>query len=457
MLFLKKIVLYCLVLVFVFTNTSILDAQDGGVVSSRRAQLEKDLEQIEAEISVQQVVLEEKKEERVSIERDVSILEAKIEKARLSIRARNLDIQGLTGDITDKEMVIVRLDERLGREKESLAQLIRKTNEIDNFSIIEVMLSSKNLSHFFEDIDSFDSIQIALQDSFVEITDTKDITRQQKKSLEDKKVEEVELRFIQELQKKKIEVQEGEKQDILKVTKGIEKAYQSIIQSKKKTAAQIRTDLFTLRGSAAIPFERALQYANEASAYTGVRPAFILGVIKNESNLGENVGQCLLTNKPKKGDGKGVNTGRIFYGLMKPDRDVPIFIDVVERLGLDPYKMVVSCAPSYGYGGAMGPAQFIPSTWILYEDRVAKAVGQTPPSPWDARTAFMASAILLDDNGASKKTATCKLTNNPEKCAALRYFAGWKNANNPRYSFYGDSVMDLAAEMQGLINILENN
>ncbi len=53
------------------------------------------------------------------------------------------------------------------------------------------------------------------------------------------------------------------------------------------------------------------------------------------------------------------------------------------------------------------------------------------------------------DNGADRGTYAA------EKLAALRYFAGWKNAKNPRYDFYGEGVMDLAAKYQRLINVLE--
>jgi len=431
-----------------FVGVTVSYAQVGGDdVAARRAALEAELADIEKEIVVQQELLGAKQGERVSLERDIAILDAEIERARLSIRARNLIIARLEEDIVGKKETIVGLDEKLEREKESLSQLIRKTNEIDHFSLIEIMLSNQNLSDFLGDLDSFDTITIALQDSFKDIAETKGITEDQKKSLEEKRTEEVELRFIQELEKKKIEVQEDEKQRILKVTKGIESAYQTIIKSKEKTAAQIRTELFTLRGSAAIPFEQALNYANAASAKTGVRPALILGVIAEESNLGENVG-----------------TGS-WLSDMHPERDRPLFAEIARSLGLDPNQLPVSKKPWYGWGGAMGPAQFIPSTWVLYagyactkapvtcsytasKDRIGKASGEQPPNPWSPRTAFMASAILLMDNGADRGTYAA------ERLAALRYFAGWKNAEKATYAFYGDEVMGLAAKYQGLINIL---
>jgi hypothetical protein len=119
--------------------------------------------------------------------------------------------------------------------------------------------------------------------------------------------------------------------------------------------------------------------------------------------------------------------------------------------GLDPDRMPVSKKPWYGWGGAMGPAQFIPSTWVLYEDRIASATGHNPPNPWDPRDALMASAILLKDNGAARGTAAA------ERLAALRYLAGWTNASKSAYAFYGDDVMELAAKYQNLIDILGGN
>ncbi len=402
-------------------------------VDSRRAQLEQELSAIEREIDAQRALLSEKQSERVSLERDVAILNAQIKEAQLSIRARDLSIQRLSDDIYGKERTIGSLNDKIIREKQSLGQIIRKTNQIDEYSTIEVILGNENLSDLFNDIDTFDTLKGALNNSFSIIEGTKEATEAEKQTLEEKQAEELELRQLQVLQRKKIEVQEAERKRILAVTKGVEASYQKLIQEKEKSAAQIRAELFTLRGTAAIPFGQALDYANAASAKTGVRPAFILGIIAEESNLGENVGK---------------GNWRID---MHPTRDQPIFKEITTKLGLDPDLMPVSKKVWYGYGGAMGPAQFIPSTWVLYEDRIAKATGQNPPNPWDPRTAFMASGLLLKDNGAAKGTAAA------ERLAALRYLAGWKNAEKREYAFYGNEVMELAAKYQKLIDILKSS
>lgn len=438
----KPIVFLCLAIFLAVFSFNITNAQSS--VDAHKAQLEKDLAVLEAEIDAQEVLLQGKQRERVSYERDVAILEAQIEKAKLGIRARDIAISKINQDIDGKEEVIGSLNSKLDREKESLSQLIRKTNEIDNMSLVEVVLGTQNLSEFFEDLDSFDSIKVALNDSFKEIEGTKSDTESQKRTLQVKQEEELELRDIQNLQKRKIEAQEAEKQAIVDATKGVEAEYQKLIKSKEKSAAQIRSELFALRGSAAIPFEQALELANIASAYTGVRPAFLLGVIAEESNLGENVGT---------GNWK-TDLYECYQSIgyyTSAEKQKAAFLKLTSDLGLNPDTLPVSRKPWYGCGGAMGPAQFMPTTWALYVDRIAKATGHNPPSPWDNGDAFMASAILLMDNGADKGTAYS------ERLAALRYLAGWKNAEKPAYSFYGDDVMALSAKYQKLIDILQSS
>lgn len=413
-----------------FPSAPVLYAQDAADVAARRAELKRQLDALEKEIASQGVLLEDKRLERVSLERDIGILDAQIKKAELSIRARDIEINNLERDIGGKEDAIVELNRKLTREKQSLAQLLRKTNEIDDFSLVEIVLGNQNISEFFEDLDTFTTIKTQLRDSFVKIEATKVDTQAEKESLESKQIEEVELRRISEIQKAEIEAREAQKQEILDVTKGAEAVYQNIITSKKRTSAQIRAELFTLRDSAAIPFGDALDFANAASAVTGVRSALILGVIAQESRMGELIG-----------------TGN-WRDDMHPTRDRPVFAKLMARLGLNPDLMPVSAKPSYGWGGAMGPAQFIPSTWILFEDRLGQLSGQVPPNPWDPRTAFIASGLLMADNGADRGTYAA------ERRAALRYFAGWVNAEKPAYAFYGDAVMNLATQYQRQIDIL---
>ncbi|HEY4522214.1 MAG TPA: hypothetical protein VJH91_01085 [Candidatus Paceibacterota bacterium] len=428
-----------------FAGSGIAAAQ---MTPEQRAQLERELASIEADIQKNQAELSKKRQERTSLERDVAILETKIRAEQLAIKQRDLTIQKLRNEISDKQHGITTLNIKYSESQESLAQILRRTREIDDTSLVERALG-KSISELFQDIDDFEQVQRALDSSFTVIVNTRDNLSARKQALEEQQVDESQLRQLQVLQRQSLEKIERDKQELVRLAKGQEANYQKVISEKQKTAAEIRARLFDLRDSGAIPFGTAYNYAKEASAKTGVRSAVILAVLRQETNLGENVGQCLLTNSPNKGDGKGKNTGRAFSQVMKGSRDVDPFIQITSELGLDPFSQVVSCPQSGGFGGAMGPAQFIPSTWMLYKDRLANVTGQPIPNPWSARTAIFATALLMADNGADSGTAAS------ERLAALRYFAGWGNANKSAYRFYGDGVMNFAAEYQADIDVLE--
>ena len=110
--------------------------------------------------------------------------------------------------------------------------------------------------------------------------------------------------------------------------------------------------------------------------------------------------------------------------------------------------MPVSCPWQGGWGGAMGPAQFIPSTWELYATKVAAALGISGmPNPWDPQHAFMASSTYLGALGANKGGYTA------ERTAALKYYAG-SNWNKKANAFYGDGVMKKATSIQADIDLL---
>ena len=140
--------------------------------------------------------------------------------------------------------------------------------------------------------------------------------------------------------------------------------------------------------------------------------------------------------------------GTVVANVMKPSRDIPYFLKITQELGRDPYNTPVSCPiPSIGgYGGAMGPAQFIPATWIRYRDRVKEITGKLA-DPWDIKDAFLAAALYLTDYGAKSQTRDA------EWKAAMIYFSG---STKTKYRFYGDSVLSIADRYEEDIMAIEN-
>lgn len=406
-----------------------------------------ELAQTEADIAKWQSILSTTKQGTASLQKDAAVLNAKIQEAKAFIKKRNIAIEQLGVDIAKKDAHINALETKIEKGHESLAQLLRKTNEIDATSLPEVVLGNKNLSDFFSDLDSFQMIKRSLRDLFTQIRETKNLTEKEKAVLDQKKDQEIDTKLAVEAQKKQVEKNEQEKQYLIKVNKTQEKSYEQVLAERQSKAAEIRAKLFKLAGgSAAIPFGTALTYAQNASNKTGVSPAFVLAILTQESSLGANVGKCYLTDTTT-GAGVNINSGKVWSNLMKVNRDVQPFLDITSRLGFDALKTVVSCpiAGAGGYGGAMGPAQFIASTWKIFEDRLQGVLGRSA-NPWNPEDAFMASAMYVSDLGAGNGTASGEI-----RAACKYYGSGGSNCA------YGRSVMNLKNSIQSDIDYLVAN
>ena len=411
----------------------------------RKQRLETELASVEAEIRKQQQIVNEAKSQTASIQRDVTILDAQIREAELKIKAKEVSIAQIGGDITKKTEYIGDLESQIERSRESLAELLRETSQRDETALIEILLNNDNLSDFFDEVNSFSSIKVALQDLFQEVRDAKADTEVERGVLTERQIAERDAKRAIEGERDTIRRLEQEKQRILEISKQTEAAYEAVLRQRQQRAAQIRAALFALRDTAAIPFGEALEYAEAASSKTGVRPAFLLAILTQESNLGENVGTC---NRP------GDPESKKWYNIMPGPNDnswradQTIFLAITKQLGLDPETVPLSCPWQGGWGGAMGPSQFIPTTWNSYAPRVASSVGVGTADPWNPEHAFVASALYLADLGASAGGFTA------ERTAALKYYSG-SNWSNPKNAFYGDGVMGHASRIQSTIDELK--
>ncbi len=425
--------------------------------AERRARLEAELQNVERQILTQTRLVEDKQLERRSLERDINLIESEIKQAQLGIQARSLAITQLSDQIGEKEVVLSILEEKTKKQKDSLADLVRKSSLMDDYSLIEVLLSKQSFSEFFTDVATFNILKESLSESLDALRSIQTDTLNQKEQLSSKQETEAEMKRIQELEKREIERKEREKEQILSVTKGEEKAYQQLLESQQKTAAQLRNALFQLLGGGGgIAFPQAVELAKYAARQTGVEAGLILAILEQETNLGSNLGSCVYN------DLRGGKT------VMHPDRDAPVFVAIASILGFDPRTKQVSCpitsnGERYGWGGAMGPSQFIPSTWAVYggivndgsgwvysesSDAIRRINGTgSPANPFNNQDAFIATALLLRDNGANGTYAGNRL-------AALRYYAGWGGASNPANAFYGDQVMTRKSRLDGEMQIL---
>jgi len=434
-----------LILILVLTGFRVF-AQ---TATEEREALEQELKELEQQIAEIDKDINKTEAEKKTLENQIYILRNQITKLDLQISQGNIMIKDLGVQVVQTEKSIEETSLKIKESRKHLAETLRLVYEADSKSLIEVLLSEGKLSDFFSDLVALESLSLKSRELLEGIENLKSQLEIGKESLDKEKQGLEDLVILQNMQRQESASIKKDKDWLLRLT---ETEYQKYLQERQATAqkaAEIRARIFELIGVPEAPtFGEAYEIAKYVSGITGVRPALILAVLTQESNIGKNVGQCYLKNALT-GAGVVAYNGKAVSNVMKPSRDVGPFLEITKSLGRDPYNTPVSCPMSYGWGGAMGPAQFIPSTWMIYKDRVASITG-TAGDPWKIKDAFLASALYLSDYGAAKQDY------NSEWKAAMIYFSGTsKRTQYNGYGFYGDSVMKIAERYESDIKEIE--
>ncbi|MCP6718206.1 MAG: lytic murein transglycosylase [Patescibacteria group bacterium] len=412
-----------------------------------REALEQELKQLEEQLSNIENDIEKTEKEKKTLQTEIYLLKRRIQSLNVQIQQSNTMIKDLGYQIEDTEGSIETTIFKVEESKDYLSAILRSIHQEDKKSLIEIFLSENDLSDFFENMIALETLNGKSRELLADIKNLKLSLEDQKESLDEEKIDLETIVKVRLLQRQESSVLKNQQEGYLELT---EEQYQVQLQEKQETekkANEIRARIFELIGVPKAPtFGEAYEIAKYVTSITGIRPALVLAVLTQESNIGKNVGQCYLTDTTT-GRGKRITTGKIELKTMNPTRDLPYFLEITRKLGRDPLSTPVSCPMSIGWGGAMGPAQFIPDTWgnprYGYGEKVKQVTGREA-NPWDIRDAFLASGIYLKDLGA--KTNEFK--------AVMRYFSGYRWSKWEE--FYGRSVLAIADRYEEDIKELGN-
>lgn len=397
--------------------------------SQERQVLEAQLKDLEAQMDAYQTQISGYQKQGNSLKGEISQLNGKIAQINLQIKAINLTLNQLDQNITYTADQIKSTEDTISSSQDNLKGLLQQLYASERANLLEIFLENPKLSDFFSDVNSLDNLQNDVRLTIIKMRDLRSQLKDQETQLSLARADAASVKQYQVAVKSQVEGVKSQKNNLLAVTKGQESKYQALLKQTKETAAQIRSRIFQLLGGGQLSFEDAYKFAKLAGDATGVRPAMILAVLDRESALGQNVGRCS------------------YQTAMSPNNQ-QIFLALLANLSISADTVMVSCPNRDGvYGGAMGPAQFVPATWQLYAGQISKITGRSPANPWNNADAFVATALYLRDAGAAGNPSVSQ-----ERIAAARYYAGsrWRG-----YLWtYGQAVVSLANKFQDDIDTI---
>ncbi len=396
------------------------DASQGELEDSQRelADKRKELEELEAEIETLKGKQQSAASQAKAAEEQVRAVTQRLRAAQLRLERTVLTLSLNRRERDRAEEEIKRLRERIQTKRQHLRYVIRSLYLKEQASFIDIILGSGSLGELLAEQRTYHELQKRTVQLIRELrADRQELERKQQ-ALEQRKQELDRLRGLQVRQQAELNDRRLEKQDALRFKEQQRVEYKRQVQEAQAARQEIEQEIFTLRS---IGLELALNDAYDAARYagglTGTRPSLLLAIVKVETNVGQWLGSG------------------VFPEDMHPaSRDA--FLRLAEKLGLDPYDTPISRRPtSYqGWGGAIGPGQFMPDTWERLEPRVKALLGRQP-NPFELADALVGIGIMMADRGAVDPSRELE--------AVSRYLAG---PNWQYHTWYGRKVLAVAEE-----------
>lgn len=405
--------------------------------------LQKRQEELERQIADYQRQAETAGAQSKTLQNEIAKLNAQIGQITAQVRNLEATIERTDLEIGETEAELIEAARKIELHQDALAQSLQSTDQSDRQPLAFVLLQHAALSEFFDYVHSVQRTQDTLRLTIRSIRELRDDLDTQREGLEGKRGDLERLKGLQEIQQNQLASTKGSKDRVLKETKGQESEYQELVQQGQRDLARLREQISYLL-SGGLSLDDAVSFAKLAAIGAGIRPAFLLALLEVESRLGRNVGtgnwrddmylcyQRLANLYPSKRD----------YYLKRAETEKNAFFAVIGKLGLEPDSVKVSREPTYGCGGAMGPAQFIPSTWMGYEAETMRITGHNPVSPWNFQDAFTASAVKLARGGATSRERTGEIR------AAKAYISGNPACASATCNNYANTILQKAADIE---------
>lgn len=429
-----------LVLIF-YPNTNLL-------ANSKLDETQKNLDQELVKINN---LTETKKETDIKVRtlaKEIASLDKEISSAQDNLDITNQDIESIQAELSETRAYISMLEQTIKAQKVLIREYVSSLYVQKDVSLFEIILSQNQLSDLLGSVQKTGVMQDSITESITLIAAKEKEIVAENKHLFDKEEELISLKQSQEQQKGLLQQTQEDKETLLAQTKGQQSEYEALLKESFATKQNLLNSVRLLGGAdgrpGAISLEEAYAMAvrNAARFDNKIRPEYMVGILKVESGLGANVGRSFYKDSlsgcaAREGNDSPNNRKRVYAA------EEAAFEKITSALGLPITQPVSGCPfPKYrGTGGAMGPAQFMPNTWLGYEPRLRQLKGG-PVSPWNIEDAMLAMALKLLGRNEQAIAGNEEL----ERRAALCYLGGCSGN-----MWYADKVLNEAIRTKELL------
>jgi murein DD-endopeptidase MepM/ murein hydrolase activator NlpD len=226
------------------SNFPIAHAQSIDELRSKISEKNDQIKQLDEEIKKYQGEINKVGQEAQTLQGAIQVLDINQKKIQTEIKKTLTNIDKTNLSISELEKEIGVTNGKIGTNSEAVAKTLSEISRVDDVSLVEMILSGKNISDVWNEVETMKNFQESVREHTAELGVYKDNLEGKKTEVESKKKELTVLKTGLDDQNKVLANNKKEKSTLLTQTKNKESEYKKILAEKQTQKEQFEKDLF---------------------------------------------------------------------------------------------------------------------------------------------------------------------------------------------------------------------
>ncbi|MFA6995178.1 MAG: peptidoglycan DD-metalloendopeptidase family protein [Patescibacteria group bacterium] len=190
----------------------------------------KQLDTLQARQQQYQAQIQAKRNDKITLSNQLSIIEDELTQAQLEIDGVNLRINKITLEIQKNELDGQNLDQQIETTKQHISTLLQNMYKQDQVSTLEALLLNNSLSDFLSQARYLTDTSQELNKNVADLRNRKEQLDKNKVDLDQKNAELVDLKVQLNIKNDNLTYEQQNKNNLLAETDSSEKQYQALLQ-----------------------------------------------------------------------------------------------------------------------------------------------------------------------------------------------------------------------------------
>lgn len=250
----NKYISYIFILAFVLVNVAL--AQNVDEIKSKIDEKTNQIKQLEQEISQYNIVVDDASKQAKSLQSTIKTLDLSKKKILTDITLTSKKIDRTNLSIKELNSNIENTKDKIDTNKKAISKAFQQTRILDDNNLVITILSKKNVSEIWSEIDDNKKISDEIKDKTKELSILEQDMQKKQANLTNQKTDLLSLKEDLGGKKKAVEYTVQQKAAILAETKNKEQTFRDLVKTKEQLKSQFESELYDFESQLNLTVDR---------------------------------------------------------------------------------------------------------------------------------------------------------------------------------------------------------